>query len=85
MNDLTSDVFEINSKEDFLFFFDKLITELETNPTSWENKDLHTYLNAMYRWVQDMNGFYKNTGLPIPLHVDWKTFGQILLAAKTYE
>jgi hypothetical protein len=85
MDDLTKEVFEISSKEDFLAFFDKLITDFETNADSWENKDLGAYLNAMYRWVEGMNGFYKNTGLPIPENVDWKTFGQILLAAKVYE
>ncbi|ACU60509.1 DUF7660 family protein [Chitinophaga pinensis] len=85
MDDLTNDALEINSKEDFLAFFDKLITQFETNPQSWENKDLRSYLNAMYSWIEDMNGFYKNTGLPIPQHVDWKTFGHILIAATMYE
>lgn len=85
MDDLTKSVFAINSKQDFLQFFDKLITDFEEDPASWENKDLRSYLNAIYSWTQDMDGFYKNMGLPVPENVDWKTFGSILLAAKMYE
>ncbi|MGH7970069.1 MAG: DUF7660 family protein, partial [Limisphaerales bacterium] len=43
------------------------------------------FLEALGAWVQDMDGYYRNQGKPVPEQLDWKTFSDILMAAKMYE
>jgi len=39
----------------------------------------------MAAWVEDMDGFYTNQGLPVPEKPDWKVFADILMGGKIYE
>lgn len=75
----------ITTREDFVTFVRRLVNSLEENPADWENRDLRAFLEAMAAWVEDMDGYYENRGEPIPQQLDWKTLGQILLAARIYE
>jgi len=36
-------------------------------------------------WTKDMDNYYKNIGQPIPENINWKVFGDIILASKYYE
>jgi hypothetical protein len=51
----------------------------------WENPDLARYLGALAAWIDDMDGYFKNQNLSTPEQVDWKLFGEILMAARRYE
>lgn len=75
----------IRSREDFVAFVQALSKDLKDQPESWENNDLPRFLEALGAWVQDMDGFYRNQGKPVPQQLDWKTFADILMAAKMYE
>ena len=75
----------ISSKNDFLHFLDALNEDLRNNASSWENITLPDYLEALQRWTEDMEGYYINTGVPVPDNVNWKVFADILYAAKIYE
>jgi hypothetical protein len=55
------------------------------NLSSWENRDIGAFLEAMASWVEDMDGFYKNQGLPVPEKPDWKVVADILMSGKLYE
>jgi hypothetical protein len=46
---------------------------------------LEQFFEALGAWVEDMDGLYLNQGKPAPSQTDWKTLGDILMAAKTYE
>lgn len=76
---------KIESREDFIKFVEALLQDLKNNKIDWENNTLESYLDAIARWAEDMDGFYKNQKLPFPENVNWKVFGQILIAAKMYE
>jgi len=82
---LNEQVDSIRSREDFVLFVRSLLRDFEDNPNNWQNDDLKSYLDAIAAWVDDMDGFYQNQGEPVPLQLDWKVLGQILLAAKFYE
>lgn len=76
---------EIKTREDFVSFLNNLRKDYLDNISSWENRDIETYLEAMASWVEDMDGFYTNQGLPIPQDPSWKVFADILMGGKVYE
>ncbi|HEV2947927.1 MAG TPA: hypothetical protein VGX70_11150 [Gemmataceae bacterium] len=76
---------QIRSRTDFAAFVGALLVDLKDRSDEWENLDLGTFLQAIKGWVEDMEGYYQNVGEAVPDQPSWKTFGQILLAAKVYE
>lgn len=85
MQNLDEAVKSIKEKEDFIRFIELLLKDYKNNPETWENKTIESYLEAMQSWIEDMDGYYINNNLPIPENVNWKTFSEILIAAKMYE
>lgn len=75
----------INSRADFVQFVRELCTDLETSAESWENSDLRSYLEAVAAWIEDMDGYYRNSDQPLPQQPSWKILAEILLAARVYE
>jgi hypothetical protein len=76
---------KVESKDDFIRFLDALRNDLKSNPNEWENNDLNSYLNAMKAWTVDMEGYFKNQGIELPVSIPWNVFANVLLAAKMYE
>lgn len=83
--EIFNDLERLETREDFSNFITQLSSDLETNCDDWENQDLPSFLEAMAAWVDDMDGFYKNSGENIPQNIPWKVFAKILYAAKMYE
>ncbi|WP_118973132.1 DUF7660 family protein [Taibaiella koreensis] len=75
----------IQSKDSFLAFLELLIKDLKDNPGDWENRSLADFLEALHRWADTMEAYYRNTGQPVPTRIDWKVFADMLLAARCYE
>ncbi|MFP3754399.1 MULTISPECIES: DUF7660 family protein [Cupriavidus] len=75
----------VHTKGDFSDFVRALVLDLEENPGDWENVSLQSFLVAMAAWVDDMDQYYVNTGQVVPASPNWKTFAEILCAAKNYE
>jgi hypothetical protein len=75
----------LQSREDFVVFLRGLSADLQRNPEQWANRDLPAFLEAMSAWVEDMEGYYRGRGEPMPEQPRWQTLGQILLAARVYE
>jgi hypothetical protein len=73
------------SREDLADLVRGLADEFRRKPDDWQNRDLHSYLEAMAAWVEDMDGYYRNRGEVAPDQPTWKTLAQILQAAKVYE
>lgn len=76
---------QVETKDDFLRFLDALQNDFKSNPVEWENADLHSYLSAIRAWTGDMDGYFRNRGVELPVSNPWKLFANILLAAKMYE
>jgi hypothetical protein len=83
----------VDSKETFLEFVAALRTDWEASraeesaqPSSpygpaareWENPDLGRFLEAMQAWTEDM-------GDRVAAQPSWRTFADMLMAAKIYE
>jgi hypothetical protein len=83
--ELSQKIQEIKSKEDLSDFLRALRIDLANNPQDWENPTLDRFLSAMEDWIPEMNIYYANTGQPTVDQPTWKTFADILMAAKTYE
>lgn len=75
----------VKTKEELIQFIHHLRKDLLANEEEWENVSLADYLDAMAAWMEDMDGYYKNTGQPIPEQASWKTLADILFAATMYE
>lgn len=82
---LTENIKTIKTRADLVSFVHELRKDLHSNSKTWTNKDLETFLNAMAAWIDDMEGYYQNQGLPVPEEPEWKTIADILMAAKLYE
>ena len=80
-----SEIKTIQTKKDFINFLRALKNDYVENLSSWENKDIEAFLEAMASWVEDMDGFYINQGLAVPEKPDWKVFADILMGGKLYE
>lgn len=74
------------TKQEFIQFVENLRTDFIENKKQWENKTIEDYLEAMSRYVEDIDGYYKNTNQNIDLQkVDWKVFSDILIGSSVYE
>ena len=75
----------IKSRQDLAQFVRELGEDFEKNPQSWENDTISNYMEALAGWIDDMGGYYKNQNQPVPETPEWKTFAQMLHAARYYE
>ncbi len=75
----------IKTRSELSEFVTALLRDLEKNKDEWENATLSSFLEAISAWVKDMDGYYKNHGKPFTENQSWKTFAEILYAAKMYE
>ncbi len=82
-NPLSSE-YPVESRNDLIAVITALWTKLESDPESFENGDLGSFLVAMAAWLSSFPQSYINTGQPIP-EPDWKFVADCLLAARVYE
>ncbi|MET4543440.1 hypothetical protein ABIE26_000745 [Pedobacter africanus] len=75
----------IKSKDDFTAFVGILMQDFQNNVGEWENRTVDTYLEAIQRYTEDLDGYFRNQNVPVPENVPWKVFAVILVAAKMYE
>lgn len=73
------------TREDFVTFIQRLEQDFRNNADDWENKDLPSFLDALGRWVEDMDGYHLNHSQPVPNELTWKVLCDIFEAAKIYE
>lgn len=73
------------SRQEFIELLNLMKNDLQASPADWENRTLPQFLEAMGRWVEDMDGYYLNRGEPVPEKVPWRVFSDFLLAARNYE
>jgi hypothetical protein len=78
-------VASVQEKEDLVRFIRALAEDRHTRSQEWENPSLEQYLDALASWLEDSDGYYRNHGLDIPVTPTWKTFAEMLIAAKIYE
>lgn len=85
MKELHEQVSEIQTRSDLVAFIEALRRDFQAHPETWENASLDSFLSALASWAEDMDGYYQNKGLEVPKNPIWKTFGEMLAAARIYE
>jgi hypothetical protein len=64
MNEQLSN-FQVTDRKSFIEFLDLLRQDFLSNPTSWENNNLETFLGALSSYADDIQGYYDNMGKPV--------------------
>lgn len=75
----------VKSKEDFISFINRLSKDNQINNDEWVNKDILSYLEGVSSWVEDMDGYYKNMKLDVPINIDWRFIATLFYVGKIYE
>jgi len=63
---------QVNSRESFITFAEKLRQDLIANPADWENDRLESFLEAIEAWTSDAVGYYRNRGESLPTEPSWR-------------
>jgi hypothetical protein len=85
MSDILNN-FKITDRQTFAKFLTLLYDDYLNNPSSWENKTVPDFLEALSRFTEDIQGYYDNTDQSINADKpDWQTFADIFKGAKIYE
>jgi hypothetical protein len=75
----------IKTKNDFIEFINVLIDDINKNPEEWEDKSVASYLESIQSWIEDMEGYYHNTGQETPRDINWNFIATLLYVGKIYE
>ncbi len=82
---MEQEIQQIESREQFIAFVERLSNESGSQHPPWQNDTLPAFLSAMAAWTADMDGYFRNSGQPVPSVPTWRLFAQILAAARVYE
>ena len=50
-----------------------------------ENISIQEYLESVSSWVEDMEGYYKNTNQEIPNNINWDFIATLFYVGNIYE
>ncbi len=71
---------------DFIEFLNEFRKDLTNIDSTWENKTLEDFLEAMERYTEDVQGYYDNMRLNIDADkATWENFMTIMKGASMYE
>ena len=77
---------KVETKEDFEQFLLLFIEDFKNNKPEWENCSLEHYLEGLYGFTSDIDGYYQNMKQDVDTtQISWKMMARILLAARVYE
>lgn len=64
----------------------RFIQDILKSKNEWENSDLDSFLRALAAWIEDMDGYYANTGQAYDERsLSWKNIADMLAASTMYE
>lgn len=75
----------VQTRADLVAFVAALQADLASNPKDWTNADLAAFLEAMAAWLQDSDGYYRNTEQNLSELPPWKILADALMGARIYE
>jgi hypothetical protein len=75
----------VETRDDLVALIVVLVADLKANPDAWDNKDLPSFMEAIAGWVEDMDGYYRNTGQDFSKLSVWRVIADLLMAARIYE
>ena len=76
----------VTNRDDLIGRITELLGDHRANGDKWENNDLPSFLEAMAAWLNDCDGYYRNTGQTVDVDSpNWQVFADALRAATIYE
>lgn len=69
---------KIKNKSDFLKFMQLYIPTIE-------DLSIRDYLESVASWVEDMDGYYKNTNQEMPQNINWDFISTLFYVGSIYE
>ncbi len=75
----------VQTRDDLAAFVAELKADFDAHRNDWTNAELKSFLEAMAAWIQDMDGYYRNTGQKMSDLPPWRILADILIAARMYE
>lgn len=69
---------EIKDKSDFIRF-------MELYRLTVKDLSIKGYLESIQAWVEDMDGYYKNTNKEEPKNINWDFIATLLYVGSVYE
>lgn len=85
MNDKSLNM-QVSDRQSFIFFLESFHQDLLINKEKWTNNTLEDFLEALARYVDEIQGFYDNTGQKLNADIaSWKLFSDVMQGAKIYE
>lgn len=76
----------VQTRADLSAFIDALLADLEANPARWENATLSEYLDALARYLKDLDSWCHHNAPNInPEMAQWRLIAVALLGASIYE
>ena len=84
-NKLLSQMESVSSWEDLCWFVLALRDDHEKNPDQWNNYHTYPFLDAMASCIAQKDERHVDCDKPFSKDQPWKSFAEILYAAKTYE
>jgi hypothetical protein len=76
----------LQTRSDFVKFLQQLQHDFTVNNPQWENTTLDDFLEALSRYAEDIDGYYRNLHIPVdPEQPSWRLFADMLLGARIYE
>ena len=74
------------TRKKFIKFIKEFRNDLENNKPEWENQTLESFLEALERYTEDIQGYYDNVNLIINTNEpSWENFANILKGSSIYE
>ncbi len=83
--DMYNKINNITSKEELIDFLEFLSKDRYTKKDEWNNNTIEDYLAAISSWIEDMEGYYKNSNQPIPNSENWSFIATLFYVGKIYE
>jgi hypothetical protein len=78
--------FEVVNRKSFIEFIELLHEDFLKNTSTWENKNLSSFLEALVSYAEDIQEYYDNTGQKINAdQPSWQVFADIFKGATMYE
>lgn len=78
--------FKPTNRKSFIELIHLLREDLINDSSTWENKTLPDFLEALGRYAEDIQGYYINTNQNYNAdEANWKVFSDLLIGASMYE
>ena len=80
------EVKNVSDQKTMANFVMKMANSLSEDKSGWENGDLESFLYALSAWIEDMDGYYQNSGESYSENnISWKNIADMLAASTMYE